>query len=137
LSATKKILKGFDLIQEVEKLNEQCAIQEGFKDYKVYTIDRCEPYRFNSKHMGISRVLQGFEVVLLSVLAHEILKNKCLPISLDHDGILFMANPSVDPQEISEILSKGLFAEWSNYLLGEALPIEAKRYISNGQVVDF
>lgn len=49
-----------ELIAEVKDLNKSCYS----KERKVsYTIDREAPYQIDKSHKGISRVLQGFEVV--------------------------------------------------------------------------
>jgi hypothetical protein len=85
--------------------------------------------------MGIYRVLQGFEVVLLSVLIYQILSKKLLLIYLDHDDVLILTKKTVDPNKICESLSKYIFSLWSNYLLGESLPIEPNRIY--GQVQKF
>lgn len=137
--ATRKMLEGFDLINEVRTLNESCAKFEGPEKYATYTIDKINPYIVESKHKGISRVLQGFEIVLLSILLYDLLNYKFLPISLDHDGILLMCKPDVDPNKICKQLSsnKSNFYQWSEYLLGEGLPIEPKRHILNGQYIEY
>jgi hypothetical protein len=122
-----------------------------------------EPYKIESPHRGISRVLQGFEVVLLSVLACECLKIGLLPISLDHDGLLvipafrktyaggtniydelsqFQNLPLEDrafqiSHYICEKLNQSSFKDWSTYLLANPVPLEPKRFIADGRNFEF
>ena len=127
------------LISEVKNLNFKCSFKDVDDVHKVYTIDRTSPYLLDSPHKGISRVLQGFEVVLLSILLHDILTLKLLPISLDHDGILLMAPKGTDPKTICSFLSgeSSKFHHWSEYLLEEPLPIEPKRVVFDGIVEEY
>lgn len=137
---SKILLQSFSLIEEVKRLNESCAFKDEVTgEIKVYTVDRTDPYVIDSKHKGISRVLQGFEVVLLSVLLYDVVRLKLLPISLDHDGILLMANANVDPEELCSQLSSpdSNLSKWSKFLLGEEVPIEPKRFILNGKHKEF
>jgi len=136
-SSSFDTLMSFSLIKEVKSLNEICAKQIDSKTYQVFTIDREEPYLIDSKHKGISRVLQGFEVVLLAVLTREILIHKCLPVSLDHDGVLIMTDNNTIPTDLCTSLSQSSFGSWSNYLLGEELPLEIKRIVRKGEVKNF
>lgn len=138
-SLTKEMLLSFQLIREVKNLNLKCAFKDFDDKYKVYTLDRTSPYEIDSPHKGISRVLQGFEVVLLSILLYDVISLKLLPISLDHDGILLMAPNSTDPQQVCEKLSgvDSKFHQWSKYILEEPIPIEPKRVVKDGKVTEY
>lgn len=136
---TKEMLLSFQLINEVKNLNLKCSFKDYDDQYKVYTLDRTSPYVIDSPHKGISRVLQGFEVVLLSILLYDVISLKLLPVSLDHDGILLMAPNSTDPKQFCEKLSgvDSKFYQWSKYILEEPIPIEPKRVIRDGQVTEY
>ena len=136
-SATKEILNRFSLVAEVRNLNETCAVKEEDGSYKTYTPDRWEPYVVEGKHLGISRVLQGFEVVLLTVLVKQCLIQGSLPVSLDHDGVLIMVPSGTNTTELVEKLGSGDFAAWSEYLLKEPLPVEVKRHFIAGEMKEF
>jgi hypothetical protein len=47
-----------------------------------YSVDRSTPYFVESQHKAISRVLQGFEVVLLAALVADIFALGGIPASL-------------------------------------------------------
>ncbi len=64
---------------------EICVVKE---DKKSFTLDSVEPYGVDSVHKGISRALQGYEVVLLSVLVRAIVLRGGIPINLAHDGCM-------------------------------------------------
>jgi hypothetical protein len=102
--AAYNALDQFQLIAEVRSLNKECASlfsepDEITKEFETYTVDRVKPYLTMSTHYGISRVLQGFEVVLLSVMVKSIIELGA--ISLDHDGcmVLFCASFKISPDE--------------------------------------
>ena len=73
--------------------------------------------------MAISRLLQGFEIVLLSVLVRFILEIGA--VSLDHDGVLVAFIGKRDSKQIALNLTKKM-EPWSKYLLGQPIPIDAK-----------
>lgn len=143
----RDVLANFDLIKEVRDISLKCAFenrdQQGNKIYKSYTIDKVTPYEFESAHKGISRVLQGFEVVLLSVLVFKSLEIGTTPISLDHDGCLIMMSQkqfkdfNEDPFEFAKQVQSGLFEEFSTYLLGQSLPLEPKRCVVDGKLTEY
>lgn len=108
-----KVFGNDPLVSEVKQLNMICVNQWGDK---VFTVDRVEPYKIQSKHLGISRVLQSFEVVLLSLLTRACIIRGHLPLSLDHDGLLCLVKASHDPYEVCESLTQDL-SEWSGFLL--------------------
>ena len=56
------------LVKEVKMLNPLCY-NETYEG--VFTIDRREMYTIESVHKGISRVLQGFEIIVLTVLTRR------------------------------------------------------------------
>ena len=103
---------------------------------QVFTIDRSEPYKINSKHLGISRVLQSFEIVLLTVLIKECLKLNILPISLDHDGALCVVNKEVQPEEIAALLTNAI-EDWCMFLLDRQIEVVPKTSFYKGKVTDF
>jgi hypothetical protein len=145
-SVTKENLEDFQLLKEVKDLNQMCYNKIGHYTY-TYTVDRYIPYRNSSAHKGISRVLQGFEVVLLSRLTRYVLETDGLPLSLDHDGLMAMYyignSDSTDKErmvsfskEIEDELTRRL-ERWSLYLLQRPVPIETKRVWLNGEMKEF
>ena len=154
--ATMKSFDNFDLIKEVSNIKNKCAILNSSvssytpyedRSYLTFTVDRAEPYVVLQPHKGISRVLQGFEVVLLSVLVKDLLSLGMIPISLDHDGVLVMlsedqfrehgSDPASLCKKISGKSNNLSFHDWSEYLLDESLPIEAKRLVKGGELKVF
>lgn len=142
--ATIKAIKAFKIIDEVKFINTTCNFEQAaFQKTRnlTFTIDRVKPYEVDSKHKGISRVLQSFEVVLLTVLVYEVLNARGISVSLDHDGVLamfprkwFEENQFSTDDMINRLQNSGKFEAWSTYLLKEKLPIEVKRYVVNGKV---
>lgn len=135
LGILKEMLLNFELIREVRDLNTFCESNAG---KGLWTIDRRTPYKIPSTEMGISRVLQGFEVVLLSALTRFVLIRGGLPLNLAHDTLLvaFKNTPGFNARELCFTLSDEL-SEWSSYLLGGySLPLEAKYTIQNGIYLD-
>lgn len=143
---TKQINEKFQLINEVKDLHKSCFMK-GSKMSFTYTIDRLEPYQNEASYKGISRVLQGFEVVLLCCLTQYVIELKGIPLSLDHDGLtaLFMIEPLIDNNkeqieenvlDISSSLTEKM-KSWSTYLLRSIMPIETKRYWFNGDVKNY
>jgi hypothetical protein len=143
--ALGKVMEDCLLIKEVKDLNMECVYHDGDKIFS-FTVDRVIPYETDSDHKGISRVLQGFEVVLLSVLARDVLAMGGLPVSLDHDGLLMMFPTSKFNQLFdgkAELLAEALnsreflFSPWSEYLLRKPVPLEVKRLITKSQIIEF
>lgn len=146
---TKQLLDDFELVKEVKDLSSNAF--EMFYDkeeqknvYFAYTVDRVKPYEFESGHKGISRVLQGFEVVLLSTLIHSVLSIGAKIVSLDHDGTLIMISQKQfessfksDPFELCQKLSKSTFSDFSEYLLSQSVSIEPKRLIIKGEATEY
>jgi hypothetical protein len=127
-----------DIVNEVKALSQNCYVTEklddGQKEYVTQTIDRIQPYKFDRPHKGISRTLQSFETVLLTVLVREGIKVGGLPISLDHDGALFAFKTSkIQNLELEHLVTEGLIP-WSQYLLGVDVPVEAKTRFSLGKI---
>lgn len=124
----KMILETFDLIAEVKALNKQCVTEDG---KKTWTLDRQKPYYVDSVHKGISRALQGYEILLLSVLVHAIVKRGGLPINLAHDGSTIIIPGIVDEVKLCADLSNDI-ATWSEQILcGQTLPVEPKFNINS------
>lgn len=120
------------------------TIQIQGQPYKcTYTIDRLAPYTFDSGHKRLSRVLQGFEVVLLTVLVFQLLKIKAKVISLDQDGVLVTLSNrqfeefNSDPIKLTNVLFDSLFFDFLNYLLFQNIPIEPKRIIIQGKQTEY
>lgn len=87
----------------------------------------------SSVHKGISRVLQGFEVVMLSILTHAVTGFGGIPVSLAHDGEIVYFKEEVDPTEMYKKVSEEI-ASWSMFLLkGKKIAIEPKTCIANGK----
>ena len=137
-SLLEAFLREYTLLKEVKDLNLRCSVPLPSGRYHMtYAIDRFEPYIYKSPHMGISRVLQSVEVIMLAVLVRSILIHGGVPISLDHDGCLvlipkFMTKEQVKSLEIS--LTKEISA-WSEYLVHRSIPVVAKMCICDGQIV--
>lgn len=91
------ILKGMEIIQEVKSLNKSC-VKNGF----TYTIDRAAPYAADKTHKGISRALQGVEVVLLAVLAEFVCESSGIPMNLAHDGLMAVYKNDRTPQQVCQ-----------------------------------
>ena len=53
---------------------------------KVFTLDRPEGYSVTKPHLTISRVLQGYESVLLADAVNCASELRYFPVSLDSDG---------------------------------------------------
>jgi len=145
----RQTLQDFPLIQEVRSLSNTCYIKSdttGTNDknlYKNYTVDSSTAYCFEGQHKGISRVLQGFEVVLLSAVVYRSLEVGATPISLDHDGCLVMiskkkfAEYDNDPFKFAKAIESGIFNTFSNYLLDQSIPIEPKRLFIDGKDFEY
>lgn len=134
--ACLKAFGGFKLALCLEKLNKACGIHQGgwgeAAEHLVYTLDRELPYTVKSAHMGISRVLQGFEVTVLSILVDKVRLRGGIPVSLAHDGVLAYFPEKVDPLEISAQITAEM-KPWMEWLRLKEMPIEAKRMIFNGE----
>ncbi len=101
---------------------------------RVYTLDGKEAYRIYSKHLGISRILQSFEVVLWTVFTRSCLEYGLLLLSLDNDGLLCLCMGNNDVFETSEYLTHSV-QEWSQFLLeGKSLSIVSKMMAYAGEV---
>jgi hypothetical protein len=136
LKVCKGILSKVDILDEVRTLNPLCSLKMNHDKFLTYTIDRQTPYEIDASYKGISRTLQGFEVILLTTLVREVLKNKCLPLSLDHDGTLVYVRPGVDINNLQKELSDGI-KDWSQYLLnGISIPVVAKLIVSDGTIIE-
>lgn len=142
----KHLLDDFELVKEVKDLSSKSfdTIMDGDKRvYYAYTVDRQQPYEFDSGHKGISRVLQGFEVVLLTTLVHSALSINAKIVSLDHDGALIMISQKQfesynnNALNVAQKISEGKFYEFSKYLLEQNISIEPKRIIYNGESKEF
>lgn len=121
------ILETLDIISEVKELNKRCAINN-----RTYTIARPTLYIVDSQHKGISRVLQGVEVVLLSILVNFITLRNGLPMNLAHDGALVMITSDQSPTDLCEQLSNDM-SSWSRYILqGLEMGVEPKISIRGG-----
>jgi hypothetical protein len=132
----KLVFDEFQISNELKSFNKSC-VYEGPRDSKgptflTHTIDRPDVYSCDTPHKGISRVLQGFEIVLLSVLVKNVLETGGLPVSLDHDGLI-IAYPgsisSVDKEDLEKILFSSS-QDWSAYLVQTPVPIEIKTIYS-------
>lgn len=147
---TKSIADNFELVNEVKNVNKMCFMK-AFTNSWTYTLDRPTPYRNEADYKGISKVLQGFEVVLLSCLVQFVIEQKGLPLSLDHDGLLamFVLNNDLNytndytndmiKEDVNEILTNLTLKmnSWSNYLLKGTVPIEAKRFWFQSNLYEF
>lgn len=123
-----KVFAENPLIDEVKSLNEKCVSEWGDR---VYTVDRKSPYKIESKHKGISRVLQSFEVVMLSVLVRACLSLGLLPLSLDHDGVLCLDINKTQITNLEEALTNEML-DWSTYLLKRPIQVVAKNIWRDG-----
>jgi hypothetical protein len=143
---TKRIAEDFKLVVEVKDLNKQCYTMGLNKGY-TFTVDRFDPYVNDQVYKGISRVLQGFEVCLLSVLTLNVMKRGFIPLSLDHDGLMALILLEETEKDDKESISKKIeelelqlsesMNQWSNYLIKAPLPIETKRHWLKGEVFEY
>lgn len=133
---TKIVFDEFQISNELKSFNKSCVYEgpPGSKGptFLTHTIDRPEVYSCDTPHKGISRVLQGFEIVLLSVLVKNVIETGGLPVSLDHDGLI-IAYPgslnSADKTDLESLLFKSS-QDWSSYLVQTPVPIEIKNVYS-------
>lgn len=110
----------------------------------VHTVAQTEPYVLtkDKSYCGISRVLQSFEVVMLSILTGFCVDNHLIVMSLDHDGLFAMGRTDSDLSELDfksvmneyELLLSTLMAPWTTFLLKDPVPVTIKRLICNGKV---
>lgn len=122
----RHVLSDFSLIKEVGALNAHCAIKMGEEDYITFTLDRESAYQFNSSHKGISRALQSFEVVLLTVLVQKIIQSGGMPLNLAHDGVMAIYPGIIKPEVLTEHLTQEM-DPWARFMLnGLNLPIDCK-----------
>lgn len=159
--AMQKTFENFPVINELKNLNKGCAQPLTYgpdgKPTKsgCYTPDRLEMEIFEKPHLGISRVLQGFEIILLCCLYWEMVDLRLQVCSLDHDGLLAylptkdykklcslivssagQVFDSVEKREkvgayyLSHLISStgkgGQFGAWWKYLLNTTIPVEPK-----------
>lgn len=64
--AMTEVIQSFRIVEEVKQINTTCYVKQQIFNEKhlvTYTIDRQIPYEVDSAYKGISRVLQGFEIV--------------------------------------------------------------------------
>jgi hypothetical protein len=125
-----KVFAENPLIEEVKSLNEKCVGEWGDR---VYTVDNTSPYKIESKHKGISRVLQSFEVVMLSVLVRGCLSSGLLPLSLDHNGVLCLDINKTQVTNLEKDLTDQM-CDWSTYLLKRPIQVVAKNIWRDGQL---
>lgn len=76
---------------------------------------------------------------MLTVLVRSCLKQRLLPVSLDHDGLLAMYKGEIDVKELASLLTEEM-RPWSSYLLSKdglelIMPIEPKLIVTKGQVI--
>jgi hypothetical protein len=129
LEKLKQVLQNMSLLEDVKELNKACFNKE---KGVTYTDDRKKGYQIDSQHKGISRVLQGVEVVLLSLLVPAIVKRGGIPLNLVHDGALVIFPNNCKPSDLCFELSKDI-SKWSKYLLkGLDIGVEPKFSVING-----
>lgn len=146
---TAKVAKDWPLTTAVQGLNKTCfCLSEVDPDrVYVYCLDQIPPYILSKSdsYCGISRVLQSFEIVLLSVLTGFLAQRSLLAISLEHDGCWVIgsredANEPVGPllplMKEYEVLLSGDMQAWSQYLVTKPVTVTIKRMICDGQVQD-
>ena len=137
----KQVLSEFKLGKALKDLNKTCVVpvNSGFAISKqnpgmVFTVDKSEPYLVTSAHMGISRVLQGFELIMLSNMVQQCVRLGGLPVSLDHDGIYVCLPQNRDPMAFIDQMDR-FCEDWGKYLLEMKVPITGKRVIVKGKIV--
>lgn len=128
----------FRLINEVQNLNTQVSAKQPVplgeaSVYHTYALNKITPYELDSAHKGISRVLQSYEVILLTVLVRACLKFKALPLSLDHDGLICIREKeegfdSLDFAKKVELEMK----PWFEYLNVPQIKLAIKSETANG-----
>jgi hypothetical protein len=138
----RKTLNEFELNRALADLNKSCVLSTN-RSFNispsspglVFTIDRLIPYSVDKTHMGISRVLQGFEVVMLTDLVYHCIKLGGLPLSLDHDGIFLCLPNHIEATSFVIEIDKQV-QPWMNYLLEMNVPITFKRIIKEGKIFE-
>lgn len=137
----KTTFETWNLIEELKSLNSKVTQKLDLTNL-IYSIDRIEPYMVDQPHKAISRYLQGYEVILLSVLSYFVLYTGGLVINLEHDGLLclFTKKPNIkNTQVVDDVLSKLsiYFNNWSKCLLNKEIKIEPKIYITSEGVYEY
>ena len=145
---SKKCVQSFILAKELSDLNNKCFIKKDYGDevnYQTYTNtyipSRIDPWFIDAPQKGISRVLQVFEVVLLTILkikppsrdSYRVgLLIRGVPLSLDHDGVFAGFKGEKYINDIAKKLRESL-GPWAKYFLKSEVPVEVKRYFHNGE----
>lgn len=72
----------------------------------TYSVDRVDPYELSKGHKIISRYLQGYEVILLSIMGYFVLYTSGLILYNDHDGLLCIYRKSthINNKEFTQII---------------------------------
>lgn len=139
----KIVFKDWKLIESIKRLNELvCTKNDDLNT--MHGIDRIKEYKLKERHKLISRYLQGYEVVLLSIISYYILFCGGIVLSLEHDGVvcLFQRKESKSMSdldvvnEIIQLVSDHL-NPWSNMLLGQEIPLEPKLIITNKGIKEY
>lgn len=137
------VFENWDLIASIKDLSNQVSVKYGLLN-ELHGIDRLKPYALEEKHKLISRYLQGYEVVLLSVIAYNILYSGGLVLSLEHDGVVCLfekkSSAQLSPEdvmvEVTEKVSAGL-KPWAKLLLKQEIPLETKLLITHDRIREF
>ena len=136
----KEVLAEFPLGKALKKLNNKCVIPSNpyfpisqTNPGMVYAIDKATPYSVKSAHMGILRVLQGFELIMLCNMTHQCVKLGGLPVSLDHDGLYVCLPATRDARQFTKGMDEAC-EEWGRYLLQMKVPIVGKRITLQGRI---
>lgn len=150
---TARVADDWPLTSAVRDINKTCYYQSQSNPEKVlvYCLDIVEPYVLdrNKSYCAISRLLQSYEVVLLSILTGFCVEQDLMVLTLDHDGLYVLGTrrPQDSPTrqatcedtfnlkevllEYEEMLTKKM-VPWSTYLLRQPMPVTVKRIICNG-----
>lgn len=139
----QKVLKEWKLIDSIKELNELVSVKSNEGNI-MYGIDRIKEYELKERHKMISRYLQGYEVVLLSIISYYILFHGGLVVSLEHDGVVCLFRkkktqhmlPQEVVSEVTQLIEQSL-KPWSELLLGQNIPLEAKLCITEKGIKEY
>lgn len=123
----------WSVLGELSSLSSKTALKSavgspGSRAYHVFTPVKTKPYYFDKPHLGISRVLQAFEVILLMNLSETVLDLGMHIGCLDHDGLTLCSGNDIEDSNLIDELSSRT-ANFSHFLLKRNLPLVVKHSV--------
>lgn len=138
-----KIFSEWKLIESIKQLNEEVSTKYGELN-TLYGIDRMKEYSLKEKHKLISRYLQGYEVVLLSIISYYILYSGGLVLSLEHDGVVCLfekkKTSNITATEVMFEVKENITAQlkpWAKFFLKQEIPLDVKLLITHKNIEEF